>query len=346
MQFERKSVQRNSLLLFLSLVLTLICSACAPAASEIVIDWGDLTYEQIRGFEEIPLATRGELTLMLSDLLYVYGPFTNSSYSAGFTADQYILQVAQSIYDEPSLRSAVNFTLTLGNAWAYAIDGGWDGVPNDTARAVADWRIAEIDRDLAALSDDLETAARLYTVKYLTTPEYHKKWVLRDAGAYYFLMEKDVSPETLSDYYSEIVEKDGLLSLGILVKNMDAAFEEMYLDDLYQYMREGNSLITYAPAFDYGSHKQNVFPFTIYPDNESYSSFSWIQTAEEGDFHYDLEAGWLWQAIRSDESALKYHYNLMDSRVYRWVPIPDDSWTVDEELMKRIKIADNQNSQT
>ncbi|MDR1321914.1 MAG: hypothetical protein LBK56_10885 [Gracilibacteraceae bacterium] len=327
------------LLIMIIIMSSVMMVSAGYAQGKIVVDWDDLTYEQIRGFEEIPLATNGEVTLVFSDLLYVYNPLPNSRNSADFAAEakdrSAIPGAAQSIYDEASLRSAIEFASLLGNLWPYAYNNGWDGVPNDTAREVAAWSIEGIDRELAALSADPETAARLYTAKYLMTAEYHKKWLLRDTGAYYFLMEKDVIPEgLLSDYYSDIAANGGSLALGI-TGAINATLEDTCLEDMYLHLREGNSLITYAPSFDYTIHVQPVFSFTFYPDDELH--YSWIQTAEEGDFRYYPEEDQLFQAIGADEKLLKYHFNLADTPLTKWMANAEgDPWVLNEDVIKSI----------
>jgi hypothetical protein len=148
----------------------LFCTSCAPV---IIIDWDNMTYEDIRSYESVIMATHVDgHVITLTDYVYKLKQ----------------LDVEESLGNKTRARDYLTMTIMGVANKVIAVHYGWDGTANAMARDAAEQSFARIDRELTELSVDADEARRLFAAKYFMDADYMKKHILNDLSAYYFMV--------------------------------------------------------------------------------------------------------------------------------------------------------------
>lgn len=303
------------------LLLALICAACAPAP-EIVIDWDDLTYEDVRSFENVTLASYRGGKVTLSDLMpYIDREFT----PANKEELREILMV--SLFD-PSYR--------LDDRWI-----GWDGPPSVLAEGMAANGVAAVDAELASLSADPEEARRLYALKNWVDSEYVKQSIRRFTAlnCHIFYDENFPAEEAIADY-EEKKEEEYFLLAGLRIPYRDIDAEEVL-----RYLQDGNNLFTYGyPGYASPDLNQAGLSFYVrayyYPHEGEV--WEWAQSAQIGDAIY----------LEDERKVVQYWGNtaeevrLVAINYYNFKKIarslvrtgPSELWEINDDVIDRIVI--------
>jgi hypothetical protein len=309
-------------LLFLAALAVLLCTGCAD---KIVIDWNNMTYEQIRSFEDVVLATHGNQQVTLSDLVCAI--------------DRYELPFFDGRMSSDTIEDGLDEALVRVSVRVLADDSGWDGTLNDMAREVARQGTARVEKELAGLSSDPAEALRMYADKHRVDAGYVIRRMQMDIGAYYFLVFDqppiDGTLESLRSTHAEHEAKGEILaavSQSLKTFGIDA-------EDLLKYLQEGNMIFTYEPSFKYEAGVSIIR--AEYISSEDEEAYEWLKSAETGDFRHFPEVDMILQACTASDEILTAKYNM--GMVMRWALVTDleiyrNEWKIDKKMIRRIEI--------